>query len=721
MHRFRFMVTLTAAGCFFGSMLSAQPRTARAVAVQERIRIDGRLDEPSWRKAQPIGELIQVEPREGAPPTEKTEVRVLYDSDALYFGIICYDSSPSDIVATQMTRDGDLDVDDSLWIGLDPFFDQRNGFYFGINPAAARADGQISNNSEHPTLDWDGIWNAAARITAEGWEAEVAIPFKTLRFKPGQTTWGLNIERRIKRRNETDRWSGARRDIWPTNLAEAGILEGLPVIRQGHGLDIRPYGLVRKEGDDWKLDGGLDISKNLAPNVNASLTVNTDFAETDVDARQVNLTRFPLFYPEKRAFFLEGAGVFETAGFSPWSPDLLPFFSRRIGLYQGNEVPIAAGAKIAGRHARYNIGLLDVQTRRTKITTDEGETLELGSRNLLVARLSRDFWRQSYAGFIVTNGNPSGAGGNRLVGVDARLATSSFRGDKNLSLDLYLFRTRDDASRSSDLAGGFTVDYPNDRWDANFSWKQIGSDFRPALGFVPRTGIRKARGGFEFAPRPERWGIRKLTFEFRPTVITDLDNVIQNWSVRGSPLGIEFESGDEVQFTVSSDFERLDDAFEIYPGVVIGRGSYRWSHFEGEVQSASKRPWVVETRLGRGTFYSGTRRNYGLSLTLKPNHHLRFGFEGERNDIRLAQGSFFTQLLSVRADCSFSPDVSWTNLVQYDNESRILGVQSRFRWILKPGNDLFIVLNRGWYRTFAHDYLSGFDRATIKLQYTFRY
>ncbi len=721
MYCFRFLATAIVSACFLSLNVNGQPRTAGAVRAEERIRIDGRLDEPSWRRAPAIGELIQVEPKEGAPPTEKTELRVLYDSDALYFGIVCYDSAPSKIVATQLTRDGDLDVDDSLWIGLDPFFDQRNGFFFGINPAGARADGQISNNTEHPTLDWDGIWNAAARITAEGWEAEVAIPFKTLRFKPGQTTWGLNIERRIKRRNETDRWAGARRDIWPTNLAEAGILEGLPVIRQGHGLDIRPYGLVRKAGEDWKLDGGLDVSKNLAPNVNASLTINTDFAETDVDARQVNLTRFPLFYPEKRAFFLEGAGVFETAGLSPWSPDLMPFFSRRIGLYRGREVPIAVGAKIAGRHARYNIGLLDVQTRGTSIETDEGGRLDLGSRNLLVARLSRDFWRQSYAGFIVTSGNPSGAGSNRLAGVDARLATSSFRGDKNLSLDLYLFRTSDEASAASDLAGGFTLDYPNDRWDANFSWKQIGSNFKPALGFVPRTGIRKARGGVEFGPRPERWGIRRLSFEFRPSVITDLDNVVQNWSVRASPLGIEFESGDEVQVSVFSDFERLDEVFEIYPGVVIPRGSYTWHRFEGEVQSASKRPWVVETRYGWGTFYSGRRRDYGLSLTLKPGHHLLFGFEGERNDIRLAQGNFFTQLFSARADCNFSPDVSWTNLVQYDNESRILGLQSRFRWILKPGNDLFVVLNRGWYRTYGHRYTTAFDRATIKLQYTFRY
>lgn len=704
----------------------AQAPTAQAARTDERIRLDGRLDEPAWQRATPIGELIQVNPKEGEAPTEKTEVRVLYDSEAIYFGIVCFDRTPSGIVSTQLARDGDLDVDDTIWIALDPFFDQRNGFFFGVNPAGARADGQISNNTEDPNLDWDGIWNAGTRIASEGWVAEIAIPFKTLRFKPGQTTWGLNVERRIKRRNETDRWSGAQRDIWSTNLAEAGHLEALPVVRQGRGLDIRPYATVRRIDGDWKLDhiddvAGFDVSKNLSPNLNASLTVNTDFAETEVDTRQVNLTRFPLFYPEKRAFFLEGAGVFETAGFFPWHPDLLPFFSRRIGLYEGQEVPILAGGKISGRQSRYNIGFLDVQTRHVDVATEEGDTAHITGQNLLVARLSRDFWRQSYVGAIFTNGNPSGAGDNSLVGMDARLATSDFRGNKNLRLDLYLFRTRDEASNSSDFAGGFSLDYPNDLWDISMGWKQIGNNFNPALGFVPRTGVRKANARVEFGPRPEKWGIRQFSFEFEPTVITDLSNVVQNWSIESSPLNIEFESGDSLQLNYSPEFERLEETFEIYPGVVIPTGSYTWHRFGGEVETASKRPWVIRANYGWGTFYNGTRRDYGLGLTLKPSHHLLLGFSGERNDVSLQQGDFFTQLFSLQANYNFSPNVSWANLLQYDNESRILGFQSRFRWILKPGNDLFVVMNRGWYRTFEHNYVSSFDRGTVKFQYTFRF
>ncbi|MFH1572621.1 MAG: DUF5916 domain-containing protein [Acidobacteriota bacterium] len=708
----KYALVLTAAVSLWPAPAEAQ--SARATRTDDRIRLDGRLDEPAWERAAPIGPLTQQEPREGEPPSEATEVRVLYDSDSLYIGIRCFDRSPSEIVATQLGRDSDSEVDDWVGVALDPFFDQRNGFFFVVNAAGARFDGQVSNNDEHPNLDWDGIWDAGARITEEGWAAEIAIPFKTLRFRPGQTVWGMNVERHIKRRNETDRWAGARRDVWFTNLAEAGRLEDLPVIRQGHGLDIRPYVSARREDGDFTPDAGLDIYKNLTPNLNASLTLNTDFAETEVDARQVNLTRFPLFFPEKRTFFLEGAGVFDTAGLSFWRPDLLPFFSRRIGLYGGQEVPIIAGGKITGRVGQYNIGFLDVQT-------DGVDELGITSQNLLVARVSRNFLRQSYVGGIFTRGNPSGAGDNNLIGADARFATSGFRGGRNLSLDVYLFRTDDGESDRADFAGGFRLDYPNDLWDLSLSWKQIGDHFRAGLGFVPRTGIRRTNVGIHYGPRPERWGIRQLSFQLRPELITNLDNRVDNWSVFAAPVNIEMDSGDRVEFNLVPEFERLGEPFEIYEGIAVPAGSYTWSRYGIEFETASKRPWVVNLNYGWGSFYNGSRRQVELGLTLKPSRHLAFEVEGERNEVHLEQGSFYTQVLSLRADSNFSPNVSWANLVQYDNESRLLGWQSRFRWILKPGNDLFLVLNRGWIRTLDREFESGSSRASVKFQYTFRF
>ena len=317
-------------------------------------------------------------------------------------------------------------MDDQVVIVIDPFFDQRNGFFFAVNPAGARSDGQISNNSQEMSRDWDGIWEPGRRKSRdEAGSAEIAIPFKTLRFKPGQTAWGFNVERQIKRRHEIDRWATPRQDIWITNLAEAGRLERPVGIRQGRGLDIRPYVSAARRTATAQFKAGLDVVKNLTPNLNASLTVNTDFAETEVDTRQINLTRFPLFFPEKRAFFLEGAGVFDVAGLGgggrgpPTSPVLQPHAS---GCSGASEVPILAGGKVIGRQSDYNIGFLDVQTRRPRRATrlDGAEP----------ARRAREPepLRQSWVGVIATHGNPPGAGENSLVGVDARFATSNFRG-----------------------------------------------------------------------------------------------------------------------------------------------------------------------------------------------------------------------------------------------------------------------------------------------------
>ena len=686
--------------------------TAKAVRVSAAPRIDGQLDEAAWETAPAIGEFVQREPHEGQPPGERTVVRVLYTEDALYFGIACLDRTPASIVSTQLTRDAELDVDDSVLVILDPFLDNRNGFFFQVNPAGARSDGQVSNNAEEAERDWDGIWNAASRITAEGWVAEIEIPFKTLRFKPGQTTWGLNVERQIKRNNETDRWTAARQDVWISNLSQAGRLEGLVGIRQGRGLDIRPYLSIGSENGDGDLQPGVDLFKNLAPNLNAALTVNTDFAETEVDDRQINLTRFPLFYPEKRAFFLEGSGVFDVAGLGGYHVDLLPFFSRRIGLFRGEQVPILAGTKVVGRQSDYNIGFLDVQTRRL-------DDQNLAGQNLAAGRVSRNLFKQSWVGAIFTNGNPAGTGRNTLVGADARFATSSFRGGKNLAASLFLLRT-DDATEGVDYAAGGGIDYPNDLWDVGVDFKHIGARFAPALGFVPRQGIRKFGSYVSFSPRPRRWGIRQFHFEFSPGVVASLDNRVENWAIEMSPIGFETESGESIQTSIEPQYELLPEAFEISDGVTILPGEYRWTRYSVEVETADKRPWVLRLEAGVGGFYNGTRRQMALGVTLKPSTHFAFSLEAERNSISLPGGDFVTTLVGLKGDYNFSPNLSWANLLQYDSESRELGVQSRFRWIIKPGNDVFLVINRGWYKDELDRYRHLFDRGTAKLQYTFR-
>jgi len=691
--------------------------SAKALKVATGIKVDGVLDDSPWAQAIPIGPLTQREPDEGLPASEATEVRVLYTASTLYIGVLCRDRTPKSIVSTQLTRDAELESDDNITVVIDPFFDHRNGFIFQLNPAGARADGQIANNAEHMTLDWDGIWDASARITADGWVAEFAIPFKTLRFKPGQTVWGLNVERLIKRRNEADRWATPLRDSWISNLAQAGTLEGIEGINQGRGLDIRPYVSGGRENSDGKAQAGLDVFKNLTPNLNASVTVNTDFAETEADARQINLTRFPLFFPEKRAFFLEGAGVFDVAATN--SEVVLPFHSRRIGLLNGREVPIMVGTKIVGRQSDYNIGVLDVQTRGVDDFGPNGERLE--SQNLLVARVSRNLFRQSWIGGIVTNGNPDGTGGNTVVGVDARFATSTFRGDKNLSTSYFFLRSDDEASGTTDYSFGGNVDYPNDLWDCSLGWRQVGEDFRPALGFVPRRGVRTLSPGLSFMPRPGRLGIRQMFFEMHPTVVTDLHNVVQTWEVFSAPLNVEFESGDRFEVNYMPQYERLTEPFEIEDGVLIPVGSYTMNRYGFQVETADKRPLAVEAQFNWGEFFTGTRRDMELGVIFKPSTHVFAEVQYARNDVSLEEGDFAAQVWTARLDYNFSPNVSWANLLQYDTESRIFGAQSRFRWILKPGNDLFLVLNRGWYRQeWDNRFVRAFDKGSVKLQYTFR-
>jgi hypothetical protein len=477
-----------------------------------------------------------------------------------------------------------------------------------VNPAGARTDGQISNNQESLTYEWDGIWNASARRTDEGWSAEIAIPFKTLRFKPGQTTWGFNVERSIKRKQEEDRWASARQDVWISNLSEAGHLTGLEGLQQGKGWELRPYLSGGEELSDAKLKGGIDVTKNLAPNLTGVLTVNTDFAETEVDARQVNLTRFPLFFPEKRQFFLEGAGTYEVAGLGTSSTDFIPFFSRRIGLLEGQEVPILAGAKLSGRLGDYNLGFLDVETRKVEDLEVDGGTQTLDRQNLLATRVSRNVLTQSWVGFFATRGNPTGLGDNSMVGADVRLATSTFRGDKNLSLDLWAARTDDEASRRADWAFGGKLDYPNDLWDVALNFKHFGEAFVPGLGFLPRAAINKLSLGISFQPRPGRWGVRQFFFELRPEYITDLTGRVQNWRVFTAPFNLRTESGEHLEWNWIPQFEHLDFPFEITEGVIVPAGSATFAR-TAEV-TAEKRPGSGP-ELNYGGFYDGDLSQLG--------------------------------------------------------------------------------------------------------------
>src|SRR5436190_3872097 len=378
-----------------GSKDDGPPR-AVVTRATSRITVDGVLDEPDWEAVAPIGEMLQREPRQGEKASEPTEVRLLYDSQNLYIGVMCYDSAPDEIIGTQMSRDADLTDDDRIEILVDTFHDRHNAYYFSTNPLGAFVDALIIENGEI-NKDWDAIWLVRTRRSEKGWSAEFAIPFKSLGFHRGQA-WGFNVSRTIKRRLEEDRWASPRLDLEFFQVSEAGEISGLDTIEQGRGLDVRPFLSNRAlssggSENGASVDAGADIFYNVTPSLKWTTTINTDFAETEVDARQINLTRFPLFFPEKRAFFLENAGAFNFLN-SAEDADVIPFFSRRIGLLEGEEVPILAGTKLTGKARDYEVGLLAVRTRATDLA---------GAKDFRVARVKRNILKQSYVGGIFTS------------------------------------------------------------------------------------------------------------------------------------------------------------------------------------------------------------------------------------------------------------------------------------------------------------------------------
>jgi hypothetical protein len=700
---------------------SASPR-ATIIRAQGKISVDGKLDEPDWAAASPITEILQREPKPGLPATEKTELRLLYDADNLYIGVTCFDSEPRRIIATQMARDADLSVDDRIEILLDTFRDQRNAFYFSTNPAGALVDGLVIENGSL-NKDWDAIWQVRTQRFDRGWRAEFAIPFKSLGFRAGGASWGFNFSRTIKRKLEEDRWASPRLDVKFLQVSEAGEISGLAGVRQGHGLDVRPFGAGRWVRDipasHSALTGkaGADIFYNITPSLKWTTTLNTDFGETEVDARQINLTRFPLFFPEKRSFFLENAGVFNFDSGGDDDNVLLPFFSRRIGLLAGQEVPILFGTKLTGKIARTDIGFLDVRTRKTFFSP---------AKNLLVARVKQNILRQSYIGAIFTGGNPAASASSRTFGGDFFLGTSRFLGrDRNFSFSGFGMRSANAGVHGDDTAFGIGVNYPNDLIGVDIRWSQIGKNFAPALGFAQRTNVRALNVGLEFDPRPKHFmNVRQMFHEFFFHRYTRVDSgQTESWRLFISPVNWTLNSGDRFEFNYAPQFERLFAPFEISTGVFIPPGNYRFTRWRAEFGTASKRRWKVDGTWWFGEYWSGHAGQIQFFLQYKIAPRLQFSFSTDQTFARLPQGNFVARIYGFRAIYSVSPFLSFSNLIQYDNESQNLGWQSRVRWILRPGNDLFLVFSQGW----QQDALGGFHfspaetRLSTKFQYTFRF
>jgi len=702
------------------------------------IKVDGILDESFWQQPPSIDNLTQVEPYPGEAPTENTKVWLAHNKDFLYIAIRCEDSNPDRIVATEMKRDAMIRENDNIEIILDTYHDQRNAYFFSTNPVGALVDGRITEN-QRPSMEWDGIWNVRTHIDSTGWSVEFEIPFKTLGFNPNISQWGFNISRYVAQNREASRWASPSLDVQTHQVVKAGTITGINNPSQGVGLDIKPYGLVGFTRDIYApdqlkadYDGGADIFYRITSNLVSSTTINTDFAETEVDTRQVNLTRFALFFPEKRSFFLEDAGIFEFAKSEHMGPpgfnmggDIIPFFSRRIGLVDGTEVPIRIGEKLTGKIGRFDIGLLDVQTGRYDKDEPLPDGLHYASKNLFVGRIKANFLSQSYVGAMFTNGDPTGLTSNQVAGMDFKLATSNFLNrNKNLSLMLFGSRTSTTGRDKRNNSYGGTISYPNDFLEFEYKWINIGENYNPALGFVPRPGVRISSVTAEVSPRPEALGIRQLSFEVNyEDYFSTLHQDWESKELRLNPVRIQTESGDMIGYDYTRNEEQLFEPWTISyrNDVALPEGTYTFSAHKFFFFTSESRPFSVHADFGTGSFYSGTRHELGGELAWRKNRHFTTSISFEQNWIRLPGGDFNTSLVMYRLNYSFTPLITLDNFVQYDTETQNIGLQSRLRWIFTPGREIFVVLNNNWQENEFDRFESAQTRFRIKLNYAFRF
>lgn len=714
-----------------GARVARDGRFAGITLIVEPIVLDGHLNEEAWIRAPDIGDLTQRQPATGQAPSERTEVKLLRDRDYLYIGVIAYDSEANRIIGTSMKRDGDLKADDRIEIILDTFHDKRNAYYFATNPSGALVDGLVFDNGELNT-NWDAIWQVRTNRTESGWIAEFAIPFKSLNFPDNQGYWGFNLSRTIFRKQEEAQWAGARLESPFLQVSEAGTIGELGKLSQGIGLDARIYSAVRwvdVVGLDKgrNSDFGLDVFYNVTPSLKLTGTLHTDFGETEVDARQINLTRHSLLYPEKRAFFLEDVGLFTFSGTDPVAQggipaagnDVFPFFSRRIGLLEGEEVPIEGGLKLAGTAGRTNIGLLGVRTTESPLVEQ---------KNFLVARVRQNFLEQSYVGAIITDGSPMPGQTGLTYGMDVRLATSQFlHTSRNFVLNGYAVRSEAEDANGNDWSYGLSVHYPNDKINLQAVIRETQGNFDPALGFVQRRNVRMYRAGAGYNPRPEdRLGLQQM---FHAVYFTRFERVdtgeLESWNLYIKPLDWHFRSGDSIHalLDVISSYERLFEPFEISPGVVLPLGEYRSTRFLSQFATATKRPLSASLAFQWGDFWSGAAEQVTASITYKWPPWLTLTGKSDQTFARLPEGDFVVHLLSVDLDIAATPFLLLSNRAQYDNRSRNLTWQARLRYTLRPGTDVFLVFDQGWIQEDLGDlrFRTGDRKISGKFQFTLRF
>ncbi len=678
-----------------GTVVHAAKEGAPSLAVRPTAVppvIDGQLDDPAWRDAAHSFAFRQITPLENAEPTERTEFWVTYDAAHLYVAVRCHDSGGlAGLRAYSMQHDQDNGSDDVVRVVLDTFHRENDGYYFSLTAAGGKHDGLIQNKAEANDT-WDGLWTGKVTRDEGGWSAEFAIPMKSLSFNAANDTWGFNIARTIRRKQEADRWSGYIRSKPVTSLPDLGTIQGLHGLEQGHGIELRPFASLTRHSapaDDeheYELKPGLDVVWHWTPSLAATVTINTDFADAEVDERLVNLGRFDLFYPEKRSFFTQDASLFTFGGIV--DEVTKPFFSRRIGLAEdGTKVDLLGGAKITGRAGPLTLGVLD-----TQIASHAG----VPSRNLFVGRAAVQVLDESSVGLIATNGDPRAPTKNQVLGFDFNYRNSHVAGSKSLEVHAYAIGSDSVRAGGSDTDFGLATVYSNEPLEFVTDWRRIGARFDPALGFVPRPGIYELYNYVGYTWRPTDAWFQRMLVSVQPFYTLDLDGRVLGEGTDSPYIELENAAGDILAFLHARERELFDAPFEIVPGITVPVGDYRWNRFVVQYKTTRSRPVSVDLKVRQMGLYDGNRHDYIGSLEWRASARFFTGASWQYQDIHLPGGRFVVRIGSARFVYTYSPDLQFGLLGQYDNLSHSLGVNARMRWTVSPGNEFFVVVNQGY-------------------------
>ena len=702
-------------------------KMVRMVRAETPPAIDGVLDDAVWANAAFIDDLHQVNPIEYAAPSEPTEIYLLYDDDALYVGVRLYTGAEGITANTLRQNNSAMTGDDTIFVTIDPFNTRRGGYFFGVNANAVRNDGLYRNVSEYYG-DWDTIFDVKTSLFAGGWIAEFSIPFKSISFDPNTDTWGLNFSRSLQIRDEEMAWVTRNRRWDPSS---AGLAVGFEGLEQGIGLDVVPsasvtdarsYATGESESD---FEPSLDLSYKITPALNGSLTINTDFSATEVDDRQVNLTRFGLFFPEKRDFFLREADIFEFGriGANDGNGSLSnaerqngrPFFSRRIGLGPSGEVvDLDYGGKVSGRVGRFEIGTLSIR---------QDEHAGVDATTLSVLRAKAGLGAESTVGAMFTDGDPLSNIDNSLAGVDFLYRNSRLAGGRVLEAGAWYQQSDTPGREGDDGAAGVGVSIPsNARFRGGLAIKQLEANFNPALGFVSRLDVRDYSGHVGYTHRPTAGYWRSLYFLLDGERIENLGGRLQSQRIGLTPFQLTNRTGDLVYMRSTFEREVLDAPFEISPGIVIPVGDYAFDEHGLEVNFAGYRKVSGRIAFTDGEFYDGTRSRVFGSVAWQPSPRFRTNIGFNMNDIEIPQGNFTTRIISTGFDIVFSSTLSWVNLIQYDNVSETIGANMRLHWIPEAGREIFFVINHNLEDLDRDDtFHSATADVVAKLNYTFRF